>query len=125
MAAKDSYILSRVGKTLLAVIARHEAWIEVLVTCVRELIDEPRLSHVSTSITLDVQGTRKRVASTEISARTQNGHIRNNTRDASRRILVVWIGAICRKNCVADDRDAGKEGVDGSSPSEGFWILPA
>ena len=57
MAAKDSYILSRVGKTLLAVIARHEARIEVLVTCVRELIDEPPLSHVSTAAAVLIDAT--------------------------------------------------------------------
>jgi hypothetical protein len=67
-------------------------------------------------------------------ARTQNGHIRNDTRDASRRTCRAWDTAICRTNCVASDRACtrvtrpnfhGKEGVDGSSPSEGFRRNPA
>jgi hypothetical protein len=62
-------------------------------------------------------------------ARTQNGHIKNDTRDASRLISKPHSGLICRRNCVASDRACtrvtprnlhGKEGVDGSSPSEGF-----
>ena len=66
--------------------------------------------------------------------RTQNGHIRNDTRDVSRRILGGSVGPICRENCVASDRACtrvtpqnlhGKEGVDGSSPSEGFDKMPA
>src|SRR4030095_3551497 len=61
-------------------------------------------------------------------ARTQNGHIRNDTRDVSRRIFTACNSPICRRNCVASDRACtrvtprnlhGKEGVDGSSPSEG------
>jgi hypothetical protein len=36
--------------------------------------------------------------------RTQNGHIRNNTRDASRRIIETSVTPICRRNCVASDR---------------------
>ncbi len=63
------------------------------------------------------------------SARTQNGHIRDNTRDVPRRILTACSRLICRKNCVADDRACtrvtprnlhGKEGVGGSSPPEGL-----
>jgi hypothetical protein len=38
------------------------------------------------------------------SARTQNGHIRNDMRDASRRISIAYINPICRRNCVVDDR---------------------
>ena len=62
-------------------------------------------------------------------ARTQNGHIRNDTRDVLRRIPDSSNGPTCRRNCVASDRVCprvtlpnfhGKEGVDGSSPSEGF-----
>src|ERR687891_545797 len=58
--------------------------------------------------------------------RTQNVHIRNDTRDASRRISSPINSPICRRNCVATDRACtrvthrnlhGKEGVDGSSPS--------
>jgi hypothetical protein len=65
--------------------------------------------------------------------RTQNGHIRNDTRDASRRIPDAWIGPICRRNCVADDRACtrvtprnlhGKEGVGGSSPPGGSAKAP-
>ena len=37
-------------------------------------------------------------------ARTQNGHIRNDTRDVSRRISGARSGPICRRNCVASDR---------------------
>jgi hypothetical protein len=60
--------------------------------------------------------------------RTQNGHIRNDTRDASRRLAVGGTRAICRRKCVARDRACtrvtlpnlhGKEGVSGSSPEEG------
>src|SRR5919106_1493716 len=66
--------------------------------------------------------------------RTQNGHIRNDTRDASRRISSPSNSPICRRNCVASDRACtrvtpqnlhGKEGVDGSSPSEGLHKSPA
>jgi hypothetical protein len=61
-------------------------------------------------------------------ARTQNGHIRNDTRDVSRRMFPACNRAICRRKCVARDRACtrvtprnlhGKEGIDGSSPSEG------
>jgi hypothetical protein len=38
------------------------------------------------------------------SSRTQNGHIRNDTRDVSRRISSVRTRPICSRNCVADDR---------------------
>jgi hypothetical protein len=61
------------------------------------------------------------VVSLSNTARTQNGHIRNDTRDVSRRMADVQTGPICRRNCVAD----GKEGVDGSSPSEGLEFSPA
>jgi hypothetical protein len=62
-------------------------------------------------------------------ARTQNGHISNDTRDVSRRISGPYNSPICRRNRVASDRACtrvtlrnlnGKEGVDGSSPSEGL-----
>jgi hypothetical protein len=49
--------------------------------------------------------------------RTQNGHIRNDTRDVSRRVTPSENDLICRR--------MGKEGVDGSSPSEGFGFPPA
>ena len=67
-------------------------------------------------------------------ARTQNGHIRNDTRDVPRRISSACNSAICRKKYVASDRACtrvtlqnfhGKEGVDGSSPSEGLINVPA
>jgi hypothetical protein len=35
--------------------------------------------------------------------RTQNGHIRNDTRDVSRRTGGPSATAICRRNCVAND----------------------
>jgi hypothetical protein len=69
---------------------------------------------------------------TGISAGTQNGHIRNDTRDVLRRISGACNGLICRRNCVASDRACtrvtlqnlhGKEAVDGSSPSEGLKYL--
>jgi hypothetical protein len=75
-----------------------------------------------------VSGSRCGVVSTGTRPRTQNGHIRNDTRDASRRMVRSRIRSICRKNCVASERACtrvtpqnlhGKEGVDGSSPSEG------
>jgi hypothetical protein len=65
--------------------------------------------------------------------RTQNGHIRNDTRDVARRIRPVANGLISRRNCVARDRACtrvllanfhGREGVDGSSPSEGSAKAP-
>jgi hypothetical protein len=39
------------------------------------------------------------------SARTQNGHIRNDTRDVSRHIRGARLRPICRRNCVASDRE--------------------
>src|SRR5437667_12601078 len=74
------------------------------------------------------------VVGTDNKPRTQNGHIRNDTRDVSRRISGPSNGAICRRMCVASDRACtrvtlrnlhGKEGVDGSSPSEGLQKYPA
>ena len=65
-------------------------------------------------------------------ARTQNGHIRNDTRDVSRRISSPSNSGICRRNCVGSDRACtrvtprdlhGKEGVSGSSPEEGLKFL--
>jgi hypothetical protein len=37
-------------------------------------------------------------------ARTQNGHIRNDTRDVLRRMSTACNSPICRRKCVADDR---------------------
>ncbi len=63
---------------------------------------------------------------------TARGHktdIRNDTRDVSRRITRAANLSICRRKCRASDRACtrltlpnlhGKEGVYGSSPSEGF-----
>jgi len=65
--------------------------------------------------------------------RTQNGHIRDDTRVVSRRIAIACDRWICRKNCVANDRACtrvtllnfhGKEGVSGSSPEEGSTKAP-
>src|SRR6266498_2482441 len=73
------------------------------------------------------------VVRTDNKPRTQNGHIRNDTRDVLRRISGPSNGAICRRMCVARDRACtrvtlqnlhGKEGVDGSSPSEGSEKAP-
>ena len=59
--------------------------------------------------------------------RTQNGHIRNDTRDVSRRTDGAPNTLISRRKCAASDRACtrvtpsnlhSKEGVDGSSPSE-------
>jgi hypothetical protein len=74
------------------------------------------------------------VVSSDSRPRTQNGHIRNDTRDVSRRIAGPLERPICRRNDAADDRACpripfpnfhGKEGVDGSSPSEGLGKAPA
>ena len=74
------------------------------------------------------------VALSDDETRTQNGHIRNDTRDISRRITAWPDGPICRRKRVASDRGCtrvtrgnlhGKEGVDGSSPSEGSLKRPA
>jgi hypothetical protein len=79
-------------------------------------------------------GASARVAKSDYGARTQNGHIRNDTRDVSRRISTACNKPICRRIRVADDPACtrvtlrnlhGKEGVDGSSPSEGFAERPA
>jgi hypothetical protein len=64
------------------------------------------------------QHPRLHVAEIDSAWQTPNGHIRNDTRGVSRRIAASLIRLICGRNCVASDRD-GKEGVDGSSPSEG------
>jgi hypothetical protein len=59
--------------------------------------------------------------------------MRNDTRDVPRRIRSSLIAPICRRNRAADDRACtrvtpgnlhGKEGVDGSSPSEGSAKAP-
>jgi hypothetical protein len=44
------------------------------------------------------------VAKTDDDARTENGHVRNDTRDVSRHIHSGQISLICRKNGVARDR---------------------
>src|SRR5262249_2831032 len=67
------------------------------------------------------------------SPRTQNGHIRNDTGDASRRIWTAFSSPSCRRKCAANDRACtrvtlqnlhGKEGVSGSSPEEGSAKAP-
>ena len=50
------------------------------------------------------------VAKIDDAARTQNGHIRNDTRDVSRRISGVPTRPICRRNCVANDRAMVRRG---------------
>jgi hypothetical protein len=48
------------------------------------------------------------------SPRTQNGHIRNDTRDASRRILESSSMSICRRNCsglTVANREERKRGI--------------
>src|SRR6266545_572418 len=57
--------------------------------------------------------TSRRVASHGISKRTQNGHIRNDTRDASRGIRPLWIAPICSRTVSRMIARDGKEGVDG------------
>ena len=47
---------------------------------------------------------RRSVAFFGNSTRTQNGHIRNDTRDVSRRISSLCNRPICRRKCVASDR---------------------
>src|SRR6266545_7311071 len=60
-------------------------------------------------------------------ARTQNGHIRNDTRDVSRRISMAYNSSNCRRNCVASARACtrvtprnlhGKECDEGGPPAE-------
>jgi hypothetical protein len=55
---------------------------------------------------VEVRQTRSRfsVVRTDNKPRTQNGHIRNDTRDVLRRISGPSNGAICRRMCVARDR---------------------
>jgi hypothetical protein len=74
-------------------------------------------------------GSAETVASLDDDARTQNGHVRNDTRDVSRRIIETLFIPICRRNRVADDLACtrvtlrnlhGKEAVPGSSPGEGL-----
>ena len=84
-------------------------------------------------MTHSLRQARRGVVCPANSAQTQNGHIRDDTRDLSRRISTACNGPICRKNCVPDARACtrvtpgnlhGKEGVDGSSPSEGSAKAP-
>jgi len=56
-------------------------------------------------------GSGQTVASLDDDARTQNRHIRNDTRDASRRILGGSLGPICRENCVVSDRAYARDMV--------------
>jgi hypothetical protein len=66
--------------------------------------------------------------------RVRDGYISESTRGHTRARPTHREDAICRKNVVASARACtpvpprnlhGKEGVDGSSPSEGFDSLPA
>jgi hypothetical protein len=50
------------------------------------------------------QATQGSVVKIINNTRTQSGHIRKNTRDASRRIRTAGNVLISRRNCVADDR---------------------
>jgi hypothetical protein len=50
-----------------------------------------------TSVTIDVK-------TPSIGRGHKNGHIRNDTRDVSRRISSPYNRPICRRNCVASDR---------------------
>ncbi len=84
-------------------------------------------------LTADGRFVRAAVVSAVNYPRTQNGHIRNDTRDVSRRMLPGPDMLISRRNCAEDDRACtrvtrrnlhGKEGVDGSSPSEGSAKSP-
>ena len=93
----------------------------------------PDVSRLEVGALRRAQTARGPVVESANSARTQNGHIRNDTRDVSRRISGVAFRPICRKNCVASDRACtrvtpqnfhGKEGVDGSSPLEGLPKVP-
>jgi hypothetical protein len=52
----------------------------------------------------DLASPRGVVVKPDDGARTQNGHIRNDTRGASRRIVDASLGAICRRKCATDDR---------------------
>src|SRR6266508_3982018 len=73
------------------------------------------------------------VVRTDNEPRTQNGHIRNDTHDVSRRISGPSNGPICRRMCVASDRACtrvtlrnlhGKESDEGGPPVEGNSTRP-
>jgi len=66
------------------------------------------------------------VVRTDNAPRVRDGYIRLGTRGHARTLKTRLEAAICRKNVIASARPCnGKEGVDGSSPSEGFSFLPA
>jgi len=54
-------------------------------------------------------------------ARVRDGYISESTRGHPRALTTRTHPPICRPNTIAN----GKEGVDGSSPSEGFALSPA
>jgi hypothetical protein len=56
-------------------------------------------------------------------ARTQNGHIRNDTRDVPRRISRACNSAICRKKYVASDRACTRVTLQNFHPKEGVGVL--
>ena len=58
------------------------------------------------------------------SARTQNGHIRNDTHDVSRRSSTACNSPICRRNCVADDRACTRDGKGALLPRKGGGRFP-
>ena len=71
---------------------------------------------------------------TDNKTRVRDGYIRPGTRGHARALETRLEDPICRRKCVASDRTCtrvrprnlhGKEGVDGSSPSEGFGESPA
>ncbi len=66
--------------------------------------------------------------------RVRDGYIRLGTRGHARTLKTQPKGPVCRENVIASARPCppvpptnlhGKEGVDGSSPSEGFSKRPA
>ena len=74
------------------------------------------------------------VVRTDNAPRVRDGYIRLGTRGHARTLKTRLEAVICRKNVIASARPCtpvppgnlhGKEGVDGSSPSEGFAVLPA
>src|SRR6266536_2079425 len=74
------------------------------------------------------------VSQTANAARVRDGYIRLGTRGRARARVTHPDALICRKNVIASGRPCppvpslhlhGKEGVDGSSPSEGFDKIPA
>ena len=60
----------------------------------------PRQDAASTRLRVPLSLSQNAVVCVNNMLRTQNGHIRNDTRDVTRRIFTASNGPICRKNGV-------------------------